>query len=111
MIACKSGKKSRNYLYLSLLLQEVCGTRWSAAGRLLATGANDNLCLLWDPRNPSAAIHTLNRHQSAVKAMSWCPWHPEVLATGGGTSDRTINFWNATTGSCLNTVDAGSQVS
>ena len=66
--------------------------------------------MLWDPRDPSRPAHTLNQHQSAVKAMAWCPWQPDVLATGGGTSDRTIKFWNAATGNCVNTVEAGSQV-
>ncbi len=95
--------------------QEVCGAAWSpsAGGRpaLLATGANDNLCLVWDPRQPSRPLHALNQHQSAVKALAWCPWQPDVLATGGGTSDRTIKFWNSASGSCLNSVDSGSQVS
>ncbi len=91
--------------------QEVCGTAWSNGGKLLATGANDNLCMLWDPRNAARPVHTLNQHQSAIKALAWCPWQPDVLATGGGTSDRSIKFWNSASGNCLNTIDAGSQVS
>ena len=33
-----------------------------------------------------------------------------LLASGGGTLDRTIKFWNTGTGSLLNSVDTGSQV-
>ncbi len=78
---------------------------------MLATGANDNLALLWDHRQPARPLFCLNQHQSAVKAMAWCPWQQNTLATGGGTSDRTIKFWNASTGNCVNSVDSGSQVS
>ena len=84
---------------------------WSPNGRSLATGSNDNMVLVWDPRNLEAPVHTLNQHQSAIKAMSWCPWQQSTLATGGGTSDRTIKFWNANTGNLIQSVDCGSQVS
>ena len=94
------------------MLQEVCGLAWAPGPEpnVLASGANDNLVLLWDRRNFSAPIHTFNQHQSAIKAMSWCPWHTKTLATGGGTSDRTIKFWNTATGTLLNSVHSGSQV-
>jgi cell division cycle 20-like protein 1 (cofactor of APC complex) len=32
------------------------------------------------------------------------------LASGGGTADRTIKFWNTATGTLLNSIDTGSQV-
>lgn len=43
-------------------------------------------------------IYSLNQHQAAVKALAWCPWQNHVLASGGGTADRTIRFWNCNTG-------------
>lgn len=43
--------------------------------------------------------------------MSWCPYQPSLLATGGGSNDKTINFWNTTTGARVNTIETGSQVS
>lgn len=49
-------------------------------------------------------------HIAAVKAVSWCPWHRNILATGGGTADRTIRIWNSSTGSNLKCIDTGSQV-
>ena len=33
-----------------------------------------------------------------------------ILASGGGSSDRTIRFWNTVTGQALQHVDTGSQV-
>ena len=49
-------------------------------------------------------------HQAAVKALAWCPWQKNLLASGGGTADRMIRFWNANNGMMLNEVDTHSQV-
>ena len=43
--------------------------------------------------------------------MAWCPWQNRLLATGGGTNDRTIKFWNMNVGDCVDTIDTKSQVS
>jgi len=51
-----------------------------------------------------------SQHQAAVKALDWCPWQTNVLASGGGTADRTIRFWNCNNGQCINSVNANSQV-
>jgi WD40 repeat protein len=45
-----------------------------------------------------------------VKAIAWSPHQHGLLASGGGTQDRTIRFWNTTTGTPLNVIDTGSQV-
>jgi len=90
--------------------QEVCGMAWSASGRRLATGGNDNTVALWDGR-ATAPCHRLAEHSAAVKAVAWCPWQEHLLATGGGTADRTIRLWNATSGACIKEVPANSQVS
>lgn len=49
-------------------------------------------------------------HTAAVKALAWCPFLSNLLASGGGGGDRCIKFWNTHTGACLNSVDTGSQV-
>ncbi|KAF2233869.1 WD40 repeat-like protein [Viridothelium virens] len=89
---------------------EVCGLEWRADGAQLATGANDNLVNIWDARSLNAPKFTKTNHRAAVKALSWCPWQPNLLATGGGTHDRHIHFWNTTTGARTNSIDTGSQV-
>ena len=97
--------------------QEVCGLRWSPWGTQLASGGNDNLLNIWDDRYASTNTHTtdqslfrLDAHQAAVKALAWCPWQRNLLASGGGTADRTIKFWNSTSGAMINSVDTKSQV-
>jgi cell division cycle protein 20 (cofactor of APC complex) len=89
---------------------EVCGLEWRADGAQLATGGNDNLVSIWDARSLGAPKFTKTNHKAAVKALSWCPWAPNVLATGGGSYDRHIHFWNTTTGARVNSIDTGSQV-
>jgi cell division cycle 20-like protein 1 (cofactor of APC complex) len=49
-------------------------------------------------------------HTAAVKALAWDPHMPGILATGGGTQDKHIRFWNTATGTLLNELDTGSQV-
>lgn len=89
---------------------EVCGLEWRSDGAQLATGANDNLVNIWDARSLSAPKFTKTNHRAAVKALSWCPWQLNLLATGGGSYDRHIHFWNTTTGARTNSIDTGSQV-
>uniref|UniRef100_A0A6S8FS00 CDC20/Fizzy WD40 domain-containing protein n=1 Tax=Aplanochytrium stocchinoi TaxID=215587 RepID=A0A6S8FS00_9STRA len=97
--------------------QEVCGLAWSPDGKTLASGGNDNLLCLWEARGSSgnerrfiSPRHKVGEHQAAVKALSWCPHQRNVLASGGGTADRTIKLWNAANGAVLNSIDTGSQV-
>ena len=93
--------------------QEVCGLQWSRDGSMLASGGNDNLLCLWDAGaagRTAVARHTLQGHQAAVKALAWSPHERNVLASGGGTADHCIKFWNTQNGACLNTIDTGSQV-
>jgi cell division cycle protein 20 (cofactor of APC complex) len=89
---------------------EVCGLDWRADGAQLASGGNDNLVNIWDARQITNPKFSKTNHKAAVKALSWCPWQNNLLATGGGSFDRQIHFWNTTTGARVNSVDAGSQV-
>lgn len=184
--------------------QHICGLSWSPNGRYMASGGNDNVCLLFDLRDilkrpptpphqnarpgpgtrepearagsrsssstqnplysnlqrmytrlshsipssppslsggetrrspsslmsnfvrrrfsPSAAVapeHILiprNRHKhafqhaAAVKAISFAPWEPSILATGGGSNDRCIHFYHVSSGACLATINVHAQV-
>ncbi|GKY97989.1 hypothetical protein MPSEU_000757000 [Mayamaea pseudoterrestris] len=95
--------------------QEVCGLTWNPDGETLASGGNDNLLCLWDA-SASASSRSqqprfqLTDHLAAVKALAWSPHERNLLATGGGTADRTIKFWNSQTGALLNSIETGSQV-
>ncbi|KAG5181916.1 WD40-repeat-containing domain protein [Tribonema minus] len=95
--------------------QEVCSLAWSPNGATLASGANDNLVNLWDASVASGDFGgvpraTLTDHCAAVKALAWCPFEANLLATGAGTADRCIKFWNGASGALLNSVDTGTQV-
>ena len=57
-----------------------------------------------------APAHSLTDHTAAVKALAWSPHDRHVLASGGGTADRMIRFWNTNSGAFLNAVDTHSQV-
>ncbi|KAK8164025.1 cell division cycle protein-like protein Cdc20 [Phyllosticta citrichinensis] len=89
---------------------EVCGLEWRSDGQMLASGGNDNYVNIWDARHLSEPKHTKTNHNAAVKALAWCPWQLNLLATGGGSNDKHIHFWNSTTGARLNSIDTGSQV-
>lgn len=103
--------------------------KWNDDGTCLASGGNENYLCLWDvsisnrtnPRPisdigsmsgipPHLPRLILKQHKAAVKALDWCPFHRGLLASGGGTADRSIKFWNTTSGAMLNTIDTGSQV-
>jgi cell division cycle protein 20 (cofactor of APC complex) len=87
---------------------EVCGLALNSNG--LVSGSNDNTAMIWDLAM-GRLRHTLNGHKAAVKALAWCPWQRNLLATGGGSKDKCIKFWNVETGKCINTVNTESQVS
>jgi cell division cycle 20-like protein 1, cofactor of APC complex len=88
---------------------EVCGLKWSPDNRQLASGGNDNQLCIWDLNN-SEPVMKFTEHGAAVKAIAWSPHQHGLLASGGGTADRCIRFWNTATGAKLTHIDAGSQV-
>lgn len=116
--------------------QEVCGLKWSGDGGTssanLASGGNDNKVCIWDLRgsrratraggsNPTAGlapgdepgdtpVWKFHEHTAAVKALAWDPHVSGVLATGGGTQDKHIRFWNVINGTMTAELDTGSQV-
>ena len=61
-----------------------------------------------------AALHRpmlrYTAHSAAVKALAWSPHQHGLLASGGGTADRTIRFWSTATQAAIGAFDTGSQV-
>ncbi|KAJ8766071.1 hypothetical protein K2173_020587 [Erythroxylum novogranatense] len=116
-----SGSRDRNILQHDLRVSsdfvckhvghksEVCGLKWSHDDRELASGGNDNQLLVWSQHSQHPVLK-LTEHTAAVKAIAWSPHQSGLLASGGGTADRCIRFWNTTNGHQLNHVDTGSQV-
>ena len=77
--------------------QEVCGLKWSPDNQYLASGGNDNKLFVWNTSS-NQPVHAFTEHLAAVKAIAWSPHHHGLLASGGGTADRCIRFWNTLTG-------------
>ena len=77
--------------------QEVCGLKWNPDTEQLASGGNDNKIFVWD-RMDERWQHRWGEqeggHKAAVKAIAWSPHQRGLLASGGGTADRCIKFWN-----------------
>ena len=110
--------------------QEICSLRYSIEGDLLASGGNDNMAYIWDVRNLKNNIFNFllnennnnnnpyeikpysinNLHQAAVKAMNWCPWKRHVLATGGGSKDKSIKIYSCDCNKLIRNINTGSQV-
>lgn len=89
--------------------QEICGLKWSFDEQQLASGGNDNKLLVWNLAS-TTPLMKFNKHTAAVKALAWSPHQHGLLASGGGTADRTIRFWNTLNNSQLDFIDTGSQV-
>ena len=73
--------------------QEVCGLKWNCEDQQLASGGNDNKLMVWEKLNAEPTFKW-SEHNAAVKAIAWSPHQRGILASGGGTADRTIKFWN-----------------
>jgi cell division cycle 20, cofactor of APC complex len=89
--------------------QEVCGLQWDPEGTCLASGSNDNAVGVWRLGSVRPK-EKFEKHTAAVRALAWCPWKRGVLATGGGTKDKSIKAWDVERGCMLSSVDSGSQV-
>jgi len=100
--------------------QEICGLKWGInPGNYLASGGNDNRLLVWDqrlltdnttPQAQAKCLYTFTSHKAAVKAITWSPHQRGLLASGGGTADQCLRFWNTLSGTELQHVDTSSQV-
>ncbi|KAF3932602.1 hypothetical protein ABW20_dc0109436 [Dactylellina cionopaga] len=105
--------------------QQICGIAWSTDATQVATGGNDNQCILFDVETPkdeesdSRDADEPNReliirhkwsHSAAVKAIAFCPWQKSLIATGGGSNDRGIHFYHTFTGSSIATINVSAQV-
>ena len=92
--------------------REVCQLAWSPDGTTLASGSNDDTVGIWDIKasTSSKPRFQFTGHVAAVKALAWSPHERGVLASGGGSADRCIKFWNTHTGRLLSSIDTPAQV-
>jgi len=67
--------------------------KWSYNENILASGGNDNKLFLWT-LSSKTELAKFSEHGAAVKALGFSPHQHNLLASGGGTADRCIRFWN-----------------
>ncbi|KAI0744559.1 WD40 repeat-like protein [Earliella scabrosa] len=78
---------------------KVHGLRWRHDGNYLASSDQAGVVQLWDAR-AGKSLSVSNRwgskmkHHAPIKALAWCPWKPELLATGTMYPDGKIRIWN-----------------
>ncbi|GAU29595.1 hypothetical protein TSUD_164430 [Trifolium subterraneum] len=75
---------------------------WAPDGRQLAVVSTNSQSTRW--------LHKFDEHTAAVKALAWCPFQSNLLASGGGKGDQCIKLWDTHTGARLNSVDTGSEI-
>lgn len=90
--------------------KEVCGLKWSFDGTQLASGSNDNTLCIWDINSHREPKHTFTSHRAAVKALAWSPLDKNLLASGGGTKDKSIKFWDTEEGTEICSLKTSAQI-
>ncbi|XP_025111414.1 meiotic fizzy-related protein 1-like [Pomacea canaliculata] len=70
-----------------------CSIQLSPDESMFASGGNDGVVNVWDPR-ASGVVERIKAHVTGAKALGWCPWRRGILASGGGASDGHIRIWN-----------------
>jgi len=93
----------------------VLGLQWSADKNYLASSDKDGVVHIWDRRIGKSLLDfgqpiTKIRHNAAIKvrilvcfsrircllsqALAWCPWKPDLLATGSVAPEGKIKIWS-----------------
>ncbi|KAL6946870.1 hypothetical protein ACO0QE_001722 [Hanseniaspora vineae] len=105
--------KIREVALLKCQAQQVCGIDINEEqGHIqMAVGGNDNTCSIWNITDISNPVFQYNLfHKAAIKAVSFCPWAKNLLATGGGSKDRCIRFWHTGSGVLLKEIKTSGQI-
>jgi cell division cycle protein 20 (cofactor of APC complex) len=71
---------------------EICGLSWQRSGHCLASGGNDNIIKIWDLRKQSKCLMKIKEHSAAIRALEFCPFNDNLLASGGGSGDSSIRI-------------------
>jgi WD40 repeat protein len=70
---------------------------FGAAGRLVATGSEDDTASIWDART-GRRLHVLRGHRSNVRGVAFDPTGARLVTTG---SDATTRIWDVESGAVL----------
>ncbi|TCD67736.1 hypothetical protein EIP91_011978 [Steccherinum ochraceum] len=85
--------------HISLHKADVLGCRWSHDGNFLASSDHRGVVYVWDARaskvlSDGDRLGGKMKHGAPVKALSWCPWQPDLLATGSFYPDGQIRIFS-----------------
>lgn len=95
---------------------EVCSLKWNSESSQLASGSSDHQAMVWDVSSTSMSLTgckprlAFTHSRATVKALAWCPFRRNLLATGAGTADQHIRLYNTVNGLLLDAVSSESQV-
>ena len=104
-------RTKKNVAKLAGHTQEICGLKWGTTGTQLASGGNDNNLLVWEPGyNSHLPLWKFTDHTAAVKGVCWSPYHSNLLVSGGGARDKSLKFWNTTSGHLITSKKTNSQI-
>ncbi|PPQ95120.1 hypothetical protein CVT25_011663 [Psilocybe cyanescens] len=86
----------------------VLGLQWSPNGNFLASGDKDGTVHIWDRRIGKSLLDagqpfTKLRHKGGTKALAWCPWKPDLLASGSNAPEGKIKIWSTSSPSLSTT--------
>ncbi|KAF8900415.1 WD40-repeat-containing domain protein [Gymnopilus junonius] len=89
-------RESRQSTSLQKHKSRVISLQWSTNRNHLASGDKDGVVHIWDQRmgKPLVPMSLKMRHKGSTKALAWCPWKPELLATGSAAPEGKIRIWN-----------------
>ena len=82
--------------------------KWDPAGSLLASCSEDDIALLWSPKQ-NEYIQAYKGHEEHINALRWSSnfqgstQTPSILATGS--RDRSIKLWDVEYGKCILTLN------
>ncbi len=71
-------------------------------GRLLASGGDDGVVILWNVDTRQPVGEPLEGHTGSVKSLAFSPADGRILASGG--SDATVILWDVETGERIDTL-------
>ncbi|NXP54666.1 CD20B protein, partial [Heliornis fulica] len=93
--------------------KSICSLKWSLTNQLLASGSSDGMLNIW-PTDPGVKLQSQPLktipHSSAVKAVNWCPWQSNILATGGGMKDGILRVWDINCEKIIQSAATDSQI-
>ncbi|THH28765.1 hypothetical protein EUX98_g5426 [Antrodiella citrinella] len=102
IISFFDSRMSSAYSEISLHRADVLGCRWSHDGHYLASSDHRGVVYVWDARASKVLsngdkLGGKMKHNAPVKALSWCPWQPDLLATGSFYPDGKIRIFSMKT--------------